>query len=464
MSKSRTAQAVLEGLRSPLNGVVGLIDTLAATRLTNQQRQYLHVLKSTITQLGVIVEDCADLPNLSESTRVTSFDPTDVLASVRDAFLSAAYARSIELSLTSSPEVPERLLGDAIAFRQLSYAAIERVFEVSRAWVRGAVDFDGENVHFRVSSDALAPAFHPTVLSAPGIAGALGGRWNCERTGEGWTAGFSIPARVDASASPESPVVLALRSSIGRHRVAVAPSRILLVEDQSSTRTIIRNILERAGHLVTESATAHDALELLQTRLFDVLLVDLHLGAMSGPELIRIFRYSPSGTRTPVVGMSVDQTEDAKEECSSAGMICLVSKPISPDRLLAAISFALSPAARYEQDLDAMPGTAIDLAILLETRALVGDSVLRGFVEQSLLDAHSALSNIAQAAIANDSSAWRDALHALRGVALMVGATRLGNAAAAMLESSEMHATRDATEILPRLLRDAEAALKTALT
>jgi hypothetical protein len=47
---------------------------------------------------------------------------------------------------------------------------------------------------------------------------------------------------------------------------------------------------------------------------------------------------------------------------------------------------------------------------------------------------------------------------------LMVGATRLGNAAAAILESADMHATKDASQLLPPLLREAEAALKIKLT
>lgn len=459
-TEQRTAQAVLEGLRSPLNGVAGLLDLLATTRLSVQQRQYLQVMQAAVTQLGVAVEDGLELSILDPALRLQSFSPIGVLGSVRDAFLAPAHTRSIQLSLDAADSVPERLHGDAVGFRQLAFAALERAFARAQTGVYGHLTYDAGVLSLRVATDGASdPDFAALVTNPSALVDAIGGSWDVSTAGSGITVRLSLPAAVDNQAQPENANVVSIRSTIARHRIAAPPSRILVVEDMRSTRVMIRTILERAGHTVVDCETADAALEAVSQSSFDCAIVDLHLPDMHGAHFVKQWRFMEQGRRTPAIGISADTSDEALREVETAGLLGLIPKPPSPDRLLAALSFALSLGkSDPSPDLPAHE-PIIDAAAFAETRALLGRPAMRTLVNQSIQDGRLCISTISNGALAHDMNQWMEAMQALRGVALTIGASKLASAVAAAMERQDMFGQGAQPQLLARLLAEAEHVL-----
>jgi CheY-like chemotaxis protein len=463
MTPRTRASEVLRSLQAPLAGLSGLLHLLADTRLSAEQRRYVGMLRSSLLQIAVLVDDAAVLDARREPS-IEDFVPAQLLETIRDAFLAAAHARHVELHLCVDASVPESLRGDAIAFRQLAFAALERAFAAAATRCEGRMTWQGDRLGFEVYADGAGAAADPAVHDPMAVAAAAAAEWAVETFDDGVRLATSVPATATAAAPSPPAGVVALRSSIGRHRVTVEPSRILVIEDQPSTRTVIRRILERAGHAVVEAATGEAALDLLSRETVDLIIVDLHLQDMSGAAMMREARAMEVGRRTPAIGISADDSSEALESIQPAGLLGLVPKPLAAERLLAAVAFALAPPVGLIAHFEGDP--VID-AVAFADLTGIGDMEFVGrLVRQSIDDMHRCLASMREATIQLDMTAWREWAHALRGVALTTAASRLASAIADAMAKPDRDLIGKTESIEARftaLLKEADLALSEKL-
>jgi CheY-like chemotaxis protein len=111
--------------------------------------------------------------------------------------------------------------------------------------------------------------------------------------------------------------------------------QILLAEDNSAMANVMRFNLERIGAEVAMAQHGKEAIELLQTRDFDLLVTDLQMPQMSGDELCRFLRQQPEWADLPIVLCSAKGLETSTrklvEEC---GIRKVFFKPFSPQELV----------------------------------------------------------------------------------------------------------------------------------
>jgi PAS domain S-box-containing protein len=111
---------------------------------------------------------------------------------------------------------------------------------------------------------------------------------------------------------------------------------ILLAEDNPINMMLIRELLRRRGHRVTEVTTGNAAVKAMQEGFFDLLLTDIHMPGMDGIEAARAIRADEliSGrARTPIVALTADALEAGKRSCQEAGMDGFLTKPVDPAEL-----------------------------------------------------------------------------------------------------------------------------------
>jgi CheY-like chemotaxis protein len=111
---------------------------------------------------------------------------------------------------------------------------------------------------------------------------------------------------------------------------------ILLAEDNPINMLLIRELLRRRGHRITEVTTGNGAVHALAERGFDLLLTDIHMPGMDGIEAARAIRKAEAEfgrPRTPIVALTADVLEDGKHSCLEAGMDGFLGKPVNPAEL-----------------------------------------------------------------------------------------------------------------------------------
>jgi len=137
---------------------------------------------------------------------------------------------------------------------------------------------------------------------------------------------------------------------------------ILLVEDDPSTRKLVRVNLQKRGYSVSEAEDSHGALALFQEVPVDLVLLDLVLPGLSGVDICAWIR---ARSDVPIIILSARQEEDLKIAALDAGADDYVTKPFSPEELLARIRAFLRRtyvSAIKDENIIQIENLVIDLA------------------------------------------------------------------------------------------------------
>ena len=147
--------------------------------------------------------------------------------------------------------------------------------------------------------------------------------------------GESLPGSASFTAAAAVPVSAVLGPAAAARRKGMAKEKILVVEDESDIRELIRYNLAREGFEVAVAETGEEALETLHKGGFDLVLLDLMLPDMDGLEVCRILKGDEKSSKIPVVIVTAKGEEADIVVGLELGADDYVTKPFSP-RVLAA--------------------------------------------------------------------------------------------------------------------------------
>jgi CheY-like chemotaxis protein len=115
---------------------------------------------------------------------------------------------------------------------------------------------------------------------------------------------------------------------------------VLLVEDSLVNQRLAAAVLHKGGHRVTVADNGREALQVLATRSFDVILMDIQMPELDGFEATRRIREQEhlTGRHVPIIAMTAHAMQGDRERCLEGGMDEYISKPIHAQRLLETVA------------------------------------------------------------------------------------------------------------------------------
>jgi CheY-like chemotaxis protein/HPt (histidine-containing phosphotransfer) domain-containing protein len=202
-----------------------------------------------------------------------------------------------------------------------------------------------------------------------------------------------------------------------------APLRILLAEDDPAIRELTELLLSRQGHKVVAVSNGKDALRILASRHFDVVLLDDEMPGLGGAQTAQHIRAreKPGGKHQFILSLSGNNTEADKRRLLEAGVDACLGKPFHADELYRALArLANSPAAAAPESSRNTGAPPVDPALL----ARVGGDrkLLQGMIKTFLKDFPKKIALIRSAAKRQDVAALTSAAHALKGAVSIFGA------------------------------------------
>ncbi|CAO4157207.1 hybrid sensor histidine kinase/response regulator [Methylorubrum extorquens] len=359
-------------IRTPLNGILGYTELLLAdNQLNSTQRLRLERVHSSGAALLTVVNDILDFSKI-EAGQV-EIDPRPfAMAALVDNSLSIVRSLAEQKSLTLSahvvPDVSDHYIGDQDRLRQILLNLLNNAVKFT---ARGSVA-----LRVTCASDASLPAGQQrlrffvtdTGIGIPAekqdllferfsqvdsstarefggtglglaisqrLVHLMGGRIGVEsRAGQGSTFWFEVDLRPSEAVDehPPNPSEAALIRS------AAGGAHVLLAEDLEINQDIARSILEAAGHWVDVAIDGVHAVEAVQRRAYDLVLMDVQMPAMDGITAARHIRSLGSAyTDLPIVALTANVLPHQVQAFTEAGMNGHVGKPFKRDELLAAV-------------------------------------------------------------------------------------------------------------------------------
>jgi PAS domain S-box-containing protein len=205
--------------------------------------------------------------------------------------------------------------------------------------------------------------------------------------------------------------------------------RILLAEDTPVNRRLAVALLEDRGHKVVVANDGREALEVLATDAFDLILMDIQMPVMDGFQATAAIRASElnTGRHIPIIAMTAHAMKGDRERCLAAGMDGYVSKPIQQEQFLAAVE---------GQDCnDQLAADGADKAatgstqVVFDVRAALArtqgrEGLLREVIDLVREDYPRLLDQIRTAVATHDSAILQSAAHRLKGSVANLSAPR----------------------------------------
>ncbi len=150
----------------------------------------------------------------------------------------------------------------------------------------------------------------------------------------------------DPEVSPAGPPANLMAGS------APPPSRILVADDDVRNRELLGRRLAREGHLVVYASDGADALALLETASFDLVLLDVVMPGVDGEEVLRRLKADRRHADVPVLMISALNEQDAVVRCIAAGADDYLPKPVDPVLLRARLGACLARKRARDQEVE----------------------------------------------------------------------------------------------------------------
>ena len=377
-AKSHFLALISHELRTPMNGVLGLAQTLMRSSLTSRQQSCVATIISSARALAKLLDDmldvsCIEHGQLRIETRSVALHST--LDEILHLFEAMARQKNLVLRARIDENLPAHVRADPLRLRQILINLVNNALKFTAAGFVEIRTEAGASGRLRISVADSGPGvderdranlFQPfSRIESPvfkGLEGAGLGLAICKQLAEamggsiemhGGSQGGSVftlelAAADEERAAPENPA----------HRaIAHATLKVLVVDDDAVNILVAQALLDQLGHRATVRQDGASALALLNHELFDVILLDIAMPDEDGVSIAKKIRARGGDCgRIPILAMTAKVMAGSAESYKAAGMNGVVPKPIIVDQLeraLAEVSTAKLPdkLARMRSDI-----------------------------------------------------------------------------------------------------------------
>ena len=346
-------------IRTPMNAIIGFTKVLLRTDLTTKQKEYLTSIKMSGDSLIVLINDILDLAKVDAGKMTFEQIPFKLSLSISamlHIFETKIQEKNLSLVKEYDDKIPEVLVGDPVRLHQIILNLVSNAVKFTSSGritvsirllkeeeEKVLIEFSIADTGIGIAENKMATIFENFQQASSGTSRLYGGtglglaivKQLVEPQGgtisvkskinEGSTFSFILPfKKTQADAETEQEMV--------EPKTEIINIKVLVVEDIALNQLLMRTLLDDFGFECDIAANGKLAIEKLQSKSYDIILMDLQMPEMNGFEATEYIRYTMN-SNIPIIALTADVTTSDLNKCKAVGMNDYIAKPVD-DRLL----------------------------------------------------------------------------------------------------------------------------------
>lgn len=372
--KSVFLENVSHEIRSSMNGIVGMTDLVLETDLSDDQRQYLEMVNSSVDRLLVVVNEVLDFSRIEAGELDLQPEDFGLRESLdHDLYILnlAAQKKDINLSCAIEPDVPAHVHGDPARLVQIVTNLVANGIKYTTS---GGVFIKIENGGYDAANNILLrfsvrdtgcgivpdklelinhyfkqkidpPVSLPLSVGTTGLGltvtsqlvKLMGGEIGVTSSEKGTTFWFTLPFREVADLlAVEEKANATLENIEEEFSYALRGARVLLAEDEYINRVLLETILKQLGVDVTSVNNGREAVAEACSGNYKLVLMDVQMEDLDGLEATRRIRQYECvhGGHVNIIALTALAMSGDREKCLQAGMDDYLPKPVQKNGLI----------------------------------------------------------------------------------------------------------------------------------
>ncbi len=361
--KEQFLATVSHEIRTPIHGIISLAQFLYNTELSEDQENFLRLIRKSADNLLVIVNDILDLSKLNADKMVFEeipFSIKDTINTSLSSFLPKTIEKNIEISFISSNELPDALVGDpvrltqilnnlignAVKFTEKGQISIRtQLKESNNRSVIVQIEIQDTGIGIPANKlDSIFDSFYQAGSDTSRIYGGtglglsitkqlvdrLGGNIHVRsKLKSGTTFTVSLPYTICTDIYQCNKVEKKMAENLD------TKITVLVAEDHDINRFIIAKMMKDWQMKCDFAVNGREAVDFACKKPYDVILMDVEMPDMNGYQATDKIRKAKNSInqQTPIIAMTGHALQGEKEKCLAVGMNEYLSKPFKSDEL-----------------------------------------------------------------------------------------------------------------------------------
>lgn len=357
-SKQQFLSNMSHEIRTPMNAIIGFTKVILKTDLSEKQREYLNAIKTSGDALIVLINDILDLAKVDAgkmSFEKIPFRLSSSISSMLHLFELKIFEKNLQLITEYDKRIPEVLMGDSVRLHQIILNLVSNAVKFTdQGSIKVAVELLSENdknvsVQFMVKDTGIGIAdskketiFDDFQQASSGTSRIYGG------TGLGLAIVKKLVEAQDGHITLESEINKgsSFTFTLVFEKTTSEPSfeeileldednkniKVLIVEDILLNQLLMKTLLDDFGFERDIADNGLIAIEKLQSKSYDIILMDLQMPEMNGFEATEYIR-NTMNSKIPIIALTADVTTADLARCTAVGMNDYIAKPVN-ERIL----------------------------------------------------------------------------------------------------------------------------------